>query len=265
MRMKCILLFMVLTITFIASPCTSESIESLRNETNSIASENVRILFIGNSLTAKNDLPEKFLRFAIAAKKNLQVFQSLLPGATLAEHSTSSQTIGLLQARQYTHVVLQEQSYFLSLGLVEEKRHTWPAADALKTLAGNAQVVLYETFAYQNGIYGTDTYEDMQSRVCEGYENLRQHLGCETAHVGKTWARARSGLEARNLSVRMLYGDDTHHPSRKGTFLAASVIFAQVYKMSVRGLSPKLDAGVSRAFARLAQQWTDEEFQASVG
>jgi len=220
----------------------------------------VTVLFIGNSLTSKNNLPLQFYRIARAARKRVAVYRSLLPAATFEYHIQSGVTLQRLQQRNYTFVVMQEQSAYLSFGLRYAQALSWPSAIALKQAAGRATVVLYETWGYRDGLGANDTYDLMQDRISDGYERLRQRLGCQTAHVGEVWRKARSSLRNSQSypEVSTLYTDD-RHPTEKGTYLAASAIFAKLFRTSPRYLRPALDRKVPRAFARMAQRWVEEE------
>ena len=217
------------------------------------------VLFIGNSLTAKNNMPLQFERLSKAGNKNVKVWVSTIPAGTFQDHTQSPHTMGLLAARNYTHVVLQEQSFYLSYGLAYAQEVSWPWARILAAAAGNSKVVLYETMGYVNGISTDDSYEAMQQRIIDGYEELRSNLGCETAHAGETWRLAREELTAMNRSSAKILYADIVHPTPEGTFLVAAAMYAQIYAATPKPLSPVLSNGVSRQFSKWAQSWAQEE------
>src|SRR3954470_22862961 len=73
-------------------------------------SEAVKILFIGNSFTQRNNLPG--LVEALAAEREVKVRQQLISagGASLRTHWNGGRAAHAISANAYDYVVLQEQS-----------------------------------------------------------------------------------------------------------------------------------------------------------
>jgi len=72
--------------------------------------EPLRILFVGNSYTFSNDMPEMFAELMRANGRNVEVASSARGGWTLAHHAASEQTLGMLTSKDWDYVILQEQS-----------------------------------------------------------------------------------------------------------------------------------------------------------
>src|SRR3954447_23082010 len=70
----------------------------------------LKVLFIGNSFTARNDLPALLARLAAARGKGLQHRLISAGGASLRTHWNAGEARRAIQDSQYDHVVLQEQS-----------------------------------------------------------------------------------------------------------------------------------------------------------
>jgi hypothetical protein len=70
----------------------------------------LRVLFIGNSYTAVNDLPGMFATLSKAGGHSIQVGADAPGGFSLAQHLNSSDTLEALQSSKWDFVVLQEQS-----------------------------------------------------------------------------------------------------------------------------------------------------------
>lgn len=199
-----------------------------------------RVLFIGNSLTARNDLPGMFRSMGGG-----KVEAILKPGASWSAFASDKSTLERISGGNWTHVVLQEQSAKLSYGTAFAERYVWPSA---KTLAGSikpgATLVWYETAAYAGGNGVGDSYAKMQDRIVEGYAGVDAFvrrtyplLKTKIAPVGRVWKCAYA---------KGLYSDSTH-PSRLGTYLAATAI----YRTITNRTSTK--RGISKRFARLVK------------
>src|SRR5437870_49387 len=74
-----------------------------------------RVLFIGNSYTAVNDLPQTFAALASSGGHATQTAMLADGGTTLAQHVASPATSQQLGAAHWDFVVLQEQSQIPSV------------------------------------------------------------------------------------------------------------------------------------------------------
>src|SRR5262245_55201593 len=78
--------------------------------TRTSSSTPLKVLFIGNSFTARNDLPGLSTRLAEARDKGLQHRLISAGGASLRTHWNAGEVQRAIQEGQYDRVVLQEQS-----------------------------------------------------------------------------------------------------------------------------------------------------------
>ena len=69
-----------------------------------------KVLFIGNSFTARNKLPELFAQLAAARGQQLEQRLIQAGGASLRMHWNKGDAQQALQQTRYDYVVLQEQS-----------------------------------------------------------------------------------------------------------------------------------------------------------
>ena len=192
------------------------------------------ILFIGNSYTYANDLPLMLTRLAAAGTHVIETESLTTGGATLAEHVASPETAIALGSPKWNVVVLQEQSE-IPASLRERQASMYPAASRLVEMITdrNTQPMLYLTWAHQDGWPENDlpTYSSMQSAVDTGDLNLASKLHVSVAPVGYAWA-ATLGQEAR----ARLWSSDGSHPTAAGTYLAACVFYATIFRESPTGL-----------------------------
>jgi hypothetical protein len=73
-------------------------------------SASLKVLFVGNSFIARNDLPGLIARLAAARGKPLEHRLISAGGASLRTHWNAGEALKAIQGGRYDHVVLQEQS-----------------------------------------------------------------------------------------------------------------------------------------------------------
>jgi len=173
-----------------------------------------RVLFIGNSYTAYNDLPGVLSRLG-----NFEV-ASHTPGGQTWEGHAADPAVAALIVKGWDYVVLQDQSdqAFFSDGTVKPAL-TW--LDAVIKATGG-KTVLYMTWAkHEDGVMLTDTGRFLQDvELVRYYELHAAAVGASIAPVGRAWERA-----LRDHSV-VLHQSDNSHPTNAGTYLAACVFYA---------------------------------------
>jgi hypothetical protein len=207
-----------------------------------------RVLFLGNSYTYVNDLPSTFARLAGSAGRPVQVATVANGGETLAQHATSSDSLTAIASERWTYVVLQEQS---------QTPATWGGRTsmypAVRTLAGSIEAagatpMLFMAWAHRDGMpeAGLADYGAMQVQIDNAYLAIAQELRVPVAPVGYTWSMVR-----QDHPEIALWGDDGSHPNQAGTYLAACVFYAAIFRQSPSGLS--FHGGVGDDQARILQ------------
>jgi hypothetical protein len=193
-----------------------------------------RILFIGNSFTYVNDLPGTFTNLARAGGHKVETGMSAPGGWTLEQHNSAQETLNLLQNSQWDYVVLQEQSQIPASSQARSQT-MYPAARSLveKIRTEGAVPLFFITWAHQFGWpeVGLNTFESMQSQIKVGYQTIAQELNVDTIPVGNAWL-----LEHRQNPQLQLWNTDGYHPEPSGTYLAACVFYATIFKQSPVGL-----------------------------
>jgi uncharacterized protein DUF4886 len=193
-----------------------------------------RVLFIGNSYTMVNDLPSMFVNLARSGGHRVEVGTAAEGGWSLADHAGSSVTAATLASANWDIVVLQEQSQIPS---VEQLRQAqmYPAARRLIGAIRNqgARPLFFLTWARRDGWpeNGMPDYASMQSAIDDGYLAIAADQHAAVAPVGNAW----SALLRRD-SPATLWQDDGSHPTVAGTYLAACVFYATIFRESPKGL-----------------------------
>jgi hypothetical protein len=217
------------------------------------------VLFIGNSYTYVNDLPGTFARLALSGGHRVEVGQLASGGATLHDHLADAATVPRLESRPWSDVVLQEQSQMPSL---PASRDSWmyPAARSLVELirGRGANPMFFMTWAHRDGdsTAGIPDYETMQRAVDAAYLSISQELVVPVAPVGYVWFIVRR----QDPQIDLWQGDGSH-PSTAGTYLAACVFYAALFRQSPVGLG--FDDGLGADTAAVLQRAAADEVLAS--
>ena len=198
-----------------------------------------RVLFIGNSYTSVNDLPSVFANLARSGGHRVDAGKAAPDGARLADHASSSSTAAAITSAKWNVVVLQEQS---QIPAVEQFRQAqmYPAARVLvaSVRQAGAQPMFFLTWAHRDGWpeNGLVDYRSMQSAIDDAYLAIAGDQHAAIAPVGYAW----QALLAQEPNPG-LWQDDGSHPTAKGTYLAACVFYAAIFRESPAGLTYRGD------------------------
>ena len=194
-----------------------------------------RVLFIGNSYTTVNDLPSVFTSLARSGGHRVDTGTAAVDGWTLANHADSAATAAKLAATNWDIVVLQEQSQVPSVAQFRDSE-MYPAARRLISSIRNrgARPLLYLTWARRDGWpeNGMPDYASMQASIDQGYLAIAADQRVAVAPVGDAWAT----LVTRGAGAP-LWQQDGSHPTEAGTYLAACVFYATIFRESPNGLA----------------------------
>lgn len=218
--MNKILVFLVLVFSVIVSGCNT----SPRHEAP------LRILFIGNSYTFLNDMPEMFTDLAESGGHEVNVTTLAKGGYSLADHNQEVATRSILENQSWDYVVLQEKSGIPAL-VAEREAMMSPYIRQINELikAKGGETILFMTWAYRDGFLeaGLPDFDTMQDEVAAWYFAIADEHDLLVAPVGVAWQKA---LEREpNLELWM---PDGKHPTPLGSFLAASVFYALIFNES---------------------------------
>jgi hypothetical protein len=216
------------------------------------AAKQVRVLFIGNSLTYVNDLPAE-LRAIVAAGypsgTSLRSEQITPGGCTLQKHWNDGKAAAKIASGHWDYVVLQEQSQMPYLDRQQTFHYAGLFDQEIKK--AGAKTVLYMTFPLKKKFDEGDPMPDV-------YTALGKELGAIVVPVDVAWH------EAAKLDPNLvLFADDGVHPAPAGTYLAACC-FAEALmgkparpfpsKLRQAGQANKLLADLDGAQARELQK-----------
>ena len=207
----------------------------------------VKILFIGNSFTARNDLPGLIAQLALARGKSVEHRLISAGGASLRAHWNAGEASKAIQSGEFNTVVLQEQST-LPVKNAKRMHENVRIFDEVIQAAG-AKTVLYMTWARLAS-------PESQQAITEAYVSIGKELGATVVPVGRAWEAFLAKNEEPTLHDR-----DGSHPTPAGTYLAACVFYAVLFEDNPVGIETEL-AGLSAKEQALLQKTA---WQARVG
>ncbi len=225
----------------------------------SFSQRRIKVLFIGNSYTYYNNLPQAVADLA-KAQGDTVVFDSNTPGGTTFQmHSTNATTLSKIAQGGWDYVVLQAQSQEPSFPPAQVESQTYPYAQVLDSLIHAAdsctETVFYMTWVRKNGDSSNCasypplcTYSGMQDRLTYSYMEMGQLNQATVAPAGEAWRKVKAQSTGFDL-----YQSDQSHPTIWGTYLVASVFYEILFQKSVLN-DTFVTAGITRADALLLRQ-----------
>jgi hypothetical protein len=221
-----------------------------------------RVLFLGNSYTAANNLPQLFASVATSAGDAAVVDANTPGGYTLQGHTTNAVSQQKIKAGgPWDYVVLQEQSQLPSFPPGQVASSVFPfakvLADSIVAFHPCAEVVFYRTWGRKFGDAGNCanwppvcTYAGMDSLLALRYQQMADSNRAWVSPVGEVWRYLRQTQP--NLE---LYDSDGSHPSLLGSYAAAVCFYSTVFQKSATLV--KTDAGLNPASAAAVRAAVD--------
>jgi hypothetical protein len=185
------------------------------------------VLFIGNSLTAFNALPDLMVQVARSVgDTGIAAVMVARPNYAILDHWEEGSALRELRTKRWTHVVLQQGPSSQEEGaawLMEGMRRFAPVARA-----AGAEPVLYMVWPDR-------------SRAAD-FPGVRKHYREAAALVDGIFAPAGDAWVAAFDAdpSAPLYGPDGFHPSVEGSYLAAVVLLARLRDIDPRTLPPSI-------------------------
>lgn len=204
--------------------------------TNASAQAKKKVLFLGNSYTAYNNLPQLVADVALSAGDTV-VFTSNTPGGyTFQGHSTNATSLSLLTAGDLDFVVLQEQSQLPSFPQSQVATSCFPYARALDSIAQSlnpcVKSIFYMTWGRKNGDASNCatwppvcTYSGMDSLLRLRYMQMAVDNDAMVNPAGAIWRYIRN-----NLPGIELYQTDESHPSLAGSYATACGFYSTIFR-----------------------------------
>jgi hypothetical protein len=213
-----------------------------------IDKDTIKILFIGNSYTYRNEMPTIFENIAISKGKKVFVEACTLGKATLAIQSKRFAVKNAISKEKWDVVIIQGSSrdFVKDSSIIVKK--TKPALEKIiKAVQHNnptTKMLFYMTWGYRNGFKPLDelnTFEKMSNLIEKRYLGLYKTYDIGVVPVGMVWKDVR-----KKRDEVVLYVKDGAHPSLKGSYLTACCFYSAIFNDSPVGskyyslLGPKI-------------------------
>jgi PKD domain len=199
-------------------------------------SQGLQVLFIGNSYTGVNNLPQLFSDLSLSLGDSVFVDTYNPGGYTFQMHSTDPNTLAKINSRPWDFVVLQEQSQRPSFPPAQVAMDVYPYARQLDSLIllNNpcTETVFYMTWGRKYGDQSNCafwppvcTFLGMQEQLRNSYVQMAMDNHALVAPVGRAWQSSW----AQDSSIN-LWSSDNSHPSLEGSYLTACVFYETILR-----------------------------------
>jgi len=202
--------------------------------------DTTEILLIGSSYFNYNSL--KNLIKNLADSSNIEIYIEMWGqnGLYLADHASSPNTEAKINERDWDYVVIQGVGVLVAYPEYFTHHPVYPALETLhdKVHANceSTKMIFQMPWAFEDGMTWyqdwPDTFEDMQIHVYGNTLQYSDEIGFEIAPVGWAWYAV---LEEYNYPLHYLHMSDWNHPTLKGSYLMACIIYSAVFQESTVG------------------------------
>lgn len=230
------------------------------------AQDTTRILFIGNSFTYYNNMPDIVKGFASATQRQVITGMHAPGGVSVGDiaqgnmaHMNNPALFSLIRSRAWDVAVIQDNqgrfvrdsAQFPTTSLVMQGHLN--IMDSIKANNSCAKIVLFGGWAWKNGMppYGNTGIESIR-RILVNYRVLNDTMKETIAPIGEAWIKAVNYFPAVNL-----WDPDEAHPSYAGSYLTAAAIFSTIFGVptgttTYNGQLSGTDASALRAYSDTA-------------
>ena len=227
------------------------------------AQDTLNVLFLGNSYTSYNNLPQLVQSLSSSAGKTLNIDSNMPGGFSLSGHANDAITFSKISQGNWDYVILQEQSQIPTIDYYRYNE-MYPAITSLKSLIEQynpcAKIITYMTWGRRYGgqqcgpgmTYCSPVFVDfnhMQDSLTSAYLEISEQLNIQCAPVGVTWQNIL------NDTTLILHSNDNSHPTIDGSYVAALTIYSSIWKKPSNGLA--FNAGLTPSRALYYQQMSD--------
>ena len=192
------------------------------------------VLFIGNSYTETNNLPQMIADIA-QSMGEMMTFEKNTPGGCSFRQHCSNNSMALIQEGSWNIVVLQEQSQLPSFPQGQVEQECFPYAqqlvDSIYAHNPEAEPMFFMTWGHKNGDLDNaseypmlGSYEGMDSMLYERYIYMAESNDASLCPVGRVWRYLRT----HNPNIE-LYRNDGSHPSVAGSYAAACSFYVMFF------------------------------------
>lgn len=221
------------------------------------------VLFVGNSRIFHNDLPSMVRAVADSADSPVKyrVRMWALPGLRFEDHS-KNESVQRLLAQRWDRVVLQAQS---SEQWSDGRRasfslHGRELVERARAAGSPASLVI--NWTHGDEFYRAEGFADgtrawMYKVIQHEHRELALQTGADLINVGAAFKR----IEEAAPEIPLI--PDGNHPSRRGTYIYALMVYAHLSGADVRSVR-YVPEGCSEAQAKLLRELVADHIESAV-
>ncbi len=183
----------------------------------SVNAQDVSILFIGNSLTYSNNLPQILTKIGANNGMEISTHQLCFPNYGLEDHWNERNIQGAIKAQNFDYVIFQQGPSSQAYG-----------RSSLIEYGGKISRVCHENDskpAYFMVWPSTNYYHTFDG-VIKNHVDASIQNKAGIIPVGSLWKKYREAVSNAGL-----YASDGFHASKKGSFLAALTMFQFLFSL----------------------------------
>ncbi len=195
----------------------------------------LRVLFVGNSLTEGNDLPHLVQAMAAAGKVRLHVTAATAGGFSLEDHWNGGNARKALAEGKWDFVVLQQGPSARPESQVNLKQWAKKWADEIRKRGAKPALYMVWPFAGQR---------DGPKGVSRSYRAAAKASDAKILPAGEAWQEALAHDPQPDL-----YQPDLLHPTPEGSYLAALVITHGLTGVAPKSVPSRLKLASGQEFA----------------
>lgn len=247
----------VLLILPLISNCRNEVGVGPKEEPVSTETEK-KVLFIGNSLTYYNNMPDIFKNLALASGKNVYVKQATIGGVDLRHLVKAQSVINKVNEMKWDYVVLQSDDItaFSDMYQIE--------IDALESIKKiiyqnnpSSKIIYTMIWGLRDGVSLTElngenvyySYDEYFKKIYKGTIEISNAVGLSLSPVGWAWY---SVISENTGNKGLLFSEDKAHPAPHGSYLMACVMNAAIFNSSSANIN--YYSGIQEERAKYYQQ-----------
>lgn len=195
-----------------------------------------KVLFLGNSYTYVNNLPQLVSEVAASMGDTLFTENNCPGGYTFQNHSTNTTSLNMIMQGNWDFVVLQEQSQLPSFPINQVTTSCFPYAHLLDSIIRVynpcSGTMFFMTWGRKNGDASNCqnwppvcTYAGMDSLLRLRYQMMADSNDAVLSPVGAVWRYIRN-----HFPLVELYAGDESHPSEAGSYAAACTFYTAIFR-----------------------------------
>ena len=198
--------------------------------------DTTKVLFIGNSLTYFNNMPDMVKQLAEMTDKKVFINKATIGGVPLRNMVNNSFIINKINSDDWDYVVLQSDDITAFPDMYNSEINTLTTFKTRILNNNSSTKIIYlmvwglrngRTLTELNGEIVTYSYTEYMQKIYDGTLYVANETDLIISPAGWTWKEVRD-----NHPEIELFSSDNAHPSYKGSYLCAAVHYSVIFKES---------------------------------